>query len=90
MKFYGKPNELVVTRKYDHKLGRQKQKILFYFDNNGEYETDNPELIEKLKPHFRYEETESAPKYTCKKCDFATNNKGELLAHYREKHPKEG
>ena len=24
----------------------------------------------------------------CKKCDFTCENQGELLAHYREKHPK--
>lgn len=24
----------------------------------------------------------------CKKCDFTCDNQGELLAHYREKHPK--
>ena len=27
--------------------------------------------------------------YNCKKCDFKTTNKGELLAHYRAEHPKE-
>ena len=26
--------------------------------------------------------------YNCKKCDFKTENKGELLAHYRTEHPK--
>jgi len=26
----------------------------------------------------------------CKKCDFTCDNQGEFLAHYREKHPKEG
>ncbi len=26
----------------------------------------------------------------CKKCDFVCENQGELLAHYRDKHPKEG
>lgn len=26
----------------------------------------------------------------CKKCDFKCDTQGELLTHYREKHPKEG
>lgn len=26
--------------------------------------------------------------YNCKKCDYKTDNKGELLAHYRTEHPK--
>lgn len=28
--------------------------------------------------------------YNCKKCDFKTESKGKLLAHYRVEHPKEG
>jgi hypothetical protein len=29
------------------------------------------------------------PKKQCKKCNFTCDNQRELLAHYREKHPKE-
>lgn len=56
----------------------------FSFDNNGEYETENEVLIKILKQNF-----EVAEKYKCKKCDYETDNKGELLAHYRL-HKKEG
>ena len=27
--------------------------------------------------------------YPCKKCEYTTLNKGELMAHYRKDHPKE-
>lgn len=39
------------------------------------------EVIEEVK--------EPAKTYKCKKCDFETNNKGLLLAHYRNEHPTE-
>jgi hypothetical protein len=28
--------------------------------------------------------------HACKKCNFTTDNKGLLMAHYRSEHPKEG
>lgn len=93
MKFYGPPNMLLRVR-------NMKPIRAIRFDGNGEYETENPRLIARLKTRFEYEKED--PKevikeevkeeiktiYNCKKCDFKTENKGELLAHYRTKHPK--
>jgi hypothetical protein len=75
MKFYGKPNELVI-----HKIkanGVIKSIPLFTFNGKGEYETSDEKLIERLKLHFRYD------KKHCKKCEFVCENQGELLSHYR-------
>jgi len=68
------------------------------FDANGEYETENTRLIARLKKQFEFEEPQTATEkkvaaevtqYKCKKCDYKTENKGELLAHYRTAHKKE-
>lgn len=84
MKFYSEPNELVRTRiKINNEF---KLKTVCQFDNNGEFETEDETLIEKLKPHFKYENNS----FKCKKCEFETDNNGKLLAHYRKEHPKEG
>jgi hypothetical protein len=82
MKFYGEPNLLVNTRKKVN--GMYKNTPLFRFDKNGEYNTDDEKLINKLKPNFKYEKN-----YKCNKCNFETDNMGELLQHYKHKHPKE-
>lgn len=92
MKFYGTPNMLLRVR-------NMKPIRAIRFDLNGEYETENPRLIARLKTRFKCEETAEKPKeekklpldgfYNCKKCDFKTTNKGELLAHYRKEHKKE-
>jgi hypothetical protein len=97
MKFYADPDLLirVIPRRT-----RPKNLKVIQFDKNGEYETDNPAVIEMLKPHFKCDEAE--PKQTtqpntgeetklkkCKKCDFETDNNGALMAHYRKEHPKE-
>jgi hypothetical protein len=56
-------------------------------------------LISKLlKQHFEVKTensvtddkpTEGINIRHCKKCDFTCENQGQLLAHYREAHPKE-
>ncbi len=84
MKFYGEPNLSVFSSK--RKGNKMIKKLLFKFNENGEYETDDIKLIEKLKLHFKYEDTI----YRCKKCDYQTTNKGDLMAHYRKEHPKGG
>lgn len=84
MKFFGNPNEFVNTR--IKKRNGHKLKTLCRFDDNGEFETEEETLIEKLKPHFKYENNS----FKCKKCEFETDNNGKLLAHYRKEHPKEG
>lgn len=56
----------------------------FYFDDKGEYETENEVMIKVLSQNFETVEELNA----CKKCDFTTDNKGLLMAHYRQEHPK--
>jgi hypothetical protein len=87
MKFYGTPNSLVKERRKKPFSKEVKKIPLFRFDKNGEYTTSDDKLIQKLKKKFKYEE-EVKLKH-CKKCNFTCNNQGELLAHYREIHPKE-
>jgi uncharacterized Zn-finger protein len=79
MKFYGEPNTLVKTRKRKQFSTEVVMNPLFRFDENGEYETTDERLIQKLKKKFKYDEN----KFTCKKCGETFDNKGLLLAHYR-------
>jgi len=96
-KFYSEPNKLVSD-------GNTGLPIL-EFDENGEYVTLDLMLAKRMKPHFENKEIELIEKGTekpekepeqelkefhCKKCDFVTDNRGSLMAHYRENHPKEG
>ena len=85
MKFYGTPNSLVKERRKKPFSKEVKKIPLFRFDKNGEYTTSDGKLIQKLKKKFKYEEEKT---YKCKKCEYETTNKGELLAHYRT-HKKE-
>jgi hypothetical protein len=98
-KFLGTPFQAITSRV----TGR----VIFTFDRNGSYLTDDPIVIELARGHFRHqaltvtvvpEEAETSEpddisdgeaKFHCKKCDYTTNNHGELLAHYRW-HSKEG
>lgn len=80
MKFYAEPNMLVRINKNIHR--RLKS---FRFDSSGIYETDNERLINALKRRFKYDEEQ---KKQCKQCDFKCDNQGELLAHYKNVHPK--
>ena len=87
MKFYGTPNMLI-------RIKNLKPYKFIRFDANGEYDTENPRLVARLKKRFECEEPIEEKKadvvYNCRKCDFTTDNRGYLLAHYRESHPKEG
>ena len=105
MKFYGTPNMGVYERRTRKDIARNKRpKLIFRFDANGEYVTDDEKLIARLIKRFKHDETETAKTTTtettektdeiklrhCKKCDFTCNTQGELLKHYREQHPKVG
>ena len=94
-KFFGEPNMLVKEKKRTYFENTFQFKPIFRFDKNGEYITDNEKLIEKLKTRFRHVPLENDDVndkdnkiMKCKKCDFETENKGLLMAHYRE-HKKE-
>lgn len=85
MKFKGEPNLFVRINKPHH--GEAKH---FFFDDNGHYETEHPMTIKRLQATF--EEVKEEPKieiYSCKKCDFTTDNKGYLMQHYKNNHKKE-
>ena len=86
MKFYGTPNMLV-------RIKNLKPFRSIRFDDKGEFETDNPRLAARLKTRFEVKtepktEQKAEQEHKCKKCDYKTDNKGELLAHYRTEHPK--
>jgi hypothetical protein len=49
MKFYGEPNLNVI----DHKTHR----LVCKFNDKGEFITEDERLIQKLRQHFKYEET---------------------------------
>jgi len=76
----------------------------FTFDENGEYKTEVDLMIRVLKQNFevkkevkekikkelpKYENKQVEPdRFQCKECDFETENKGELMAHYKKEHKK--
>ena len=83
MKYFGESNQTVIDYK--------KLKKVFQFDKNGEYETQDPKLIDwmkKKKNFIRCEETAIETIMQCKKCDFTCSNKGELMSHYKREHKK--
>jgi rubrerythrin len=86
MKFYGPPNMLVKAKKRKKLSTEFEMKPIFRFNENGEYETSDEKLIQKLKKKFKHEETK---KYTCKQCGDEFENKGLYLAHMKG-HKKEG
>jgi hypothetical protein len=92
MVFKGTPNQYV--RFSNKTVIRVTGKKGFYFNENGEYETDNDLLCRVLKQHFEVENSATGDKpaeekiFKCKHCDYTTTNKGLLMAHYRE-HKKE-
>ena len=49
MKFFSDIKDLSVINR--------KKKVRVAFFKNGEFETENPDVIERLKPHFRFEES---------------------------------
>ncbi len=51
-KFFGEPNMLVKTKKKTYFENKIQLKPLFRFDENGEYITEDKQLIEKLKSRF--------------------------------------
>ena len=94
----GEPNTLVSLR--TKKFGEIKKKPLFRFDNNGEYRTNDANIIKKASKHFNVideviiesiipeiiiEEPEViAIKRTCKTCGATFTNVGDFFAHARE------
>ena len=44
-------------KKEDLSVINRKKKVRVAFFKNGEFETENPDVIRRLKPHFRCEES---------------------------------
>jgi hypothetical protein len=82
MKYFGQPGMSIID--YDN------LKTVFRFDESGEFETDDVKLIAWMKKNKNFIRCEEAGEFKCKKCGFTTDNKGELMAHYRKDHPKGG
>lgn len=71
--------------------GSRDRVELGQFNGNGELETENQILINRLK-ELGYTPIDGVSqndnKFTCKKCGQKFDNKGLLMAHYKESHPK--
>lgn len=58
-----------------------------HFDSVPTTDEPTPELSDDdLQLERKQEETKQ---YSCKKCDHVADSRGELMAHYRQAHPKE-
>ena len=86
MKFGGVPNQRVRIKQTKQRINHRFPKVI-KFDKRGIYETESELMIKLLKERFPIVPN---PVYKCKKCDFETENKGLLLAHYKVEHPTGG
>lgn len=84
-KFQGEPGMMLKVEIGTFYLQFDEQGELFISDDNPAFDRlknagYEPEYVgeEKVRTINR-----------CKRCDFETDNKGELMAHYRLVHPKE-
>ena len=99
----GKPNQVLSTMIIGVG-GKKKIVNVCKFDEKGYAEVDEKRLsqttLTKLKPYITEDKVvkatekvkevkkEAVKLFKCKKCDFVTENKGLLLKHYRDAHPK--
>lgn len=59
--------------------------------DQDEEQQNTPEIVNNQFGESIGEETAPASEvktHKCKKCDFETDNRGKLMAHYKEAHPK--
>jgi hypothetical protein len=99
MKFQGKPNLTIVDYKRLVAICTFDENGFFETDDPNKIKylttkTTSAKVVEeqpKVTPKEEKPQEVPAEKvYKCKKCGYTTTNMGELLAHYRTKHPKEG
>lgn len=82
--FKGEPNLLV---RFNPPIGNIKH---VRFNADGEFTTGNERVIKRFEHKYDSVPYKAEEKmYNCKKCDYETANKGELMSHYRAEHPKE-
>jgi hypothetical protein len=77
MKFFGEPNLYVTDSKNN---GR----VLFKFDENGEYATDDEKLINRLKHHFKHEEQTEEKEVPAPKRETVSETKLEVKPEKRQ------
>lgn len=79
--FKGEPNLVVIDKQYN--------KIMFRFDEKGEFVTDNLHIIGKAYGHFDCKELKdeeivnSIEEFKCEKCGKVCKNKQGLNTHLR-------
>lgn len=98
MKFYGQPNMLIrINNLKPYKSIRfngngeyetENTRLIARLKNRFKHEEPNAVVEETKEIEETKENIIASTVYRCKKCDFETENKGLLLAHYRE-HKKE-
>ena len=94
MKFYSDIPNLHIIRQRDRGNGTEPFELCV-FDENGELETEDKEVIRQLVNIYKHDETDEqkddepqAKTFKCKKCNFKTDNQGTLMRHYKEHHKK--
>ena len=95
MIIHGEPNSVV----NDGRSKKLPRPILFRFDSEGLYRTDNLDIIKRAKPFFRIEEEvpdiepdavlAEKPCFTCKKCGAIFTDRGSFLLHHRKDHKED-
>ena len=97
MRFYSDVPDLHIIRQ--RAVGNRIDHFeLCVFDENGEVETEDKEIIRQLINIYRHDEVgtkkvekvkiEKIKTFECKKCGEKVDNAGLLMAHYKTIHPK--
>ena len=101
MKVKGKPNEVIHVT-HPVRMNQKNKRTTVVFDSNGEAEVFSEYVYNRLVAYLekrgevpvmenipeKEEPKEDPNTYQCKKCDYVTTSKTELMAHYRNTHPK--
>lgn len=101
--FIGTPNHLVVLNppignikrvRFDNngEFSTENERMIarFHhkFDSKPSDDTAEEQAVEEIDDGSA-EVAGEIKQFSCKKCEFVTDNKGSLMAHYRADHPKE-
>jgi hypothetical protein len=101
--FIGTPNMLVTLKppigtikhvRFDTKgeFTTDNERMIQRFHHKFDSMPATGEPTEELTDDLEYQDhgTGETKQFTCKKCEFTTESKGDLMVHYRKDHPKEG
>lgn len=64
------------------------QRFHHRFDSRPSDNEPTEEMTDDIE--FQYHGQQNVKQYHCNQCEFASENKGVLLAHKKSEHPKEG